>query len=211
MPDMILKRVVVGPVESNCYILARPGFEQALIIDPGAEEAKIRKVLTKHKLKPGIIINTHGHYDHIGCDDKFGVLVYIHQADSDFLKEPNLNLSGFFAPDPFALKDSVIKEVRENDIISLGGIKLEVIHLPGHTPGGIALLLKEPVKGILFTGDSLFCAGIGRTDFPGASETALVQAIKEKLFKLPDETVIYPGHGPASTIGRERENNPFLI
>ncbi len=161
--------------------------------------------------KADIIFITHGHYDHIGCDDKFGVLVYIHQADSDFLKEPNLNLSGFFAPESFVLKDSAIKEVREKDTISLAGIKLEVIHLPGHTPGGIALLLKEPVSDILFTGDSLFYDSIGRTDFPGASGTALVQAIKEKLLKLPDETVIYPGHGPSSTIKREKDNNPFLI
>jgi hydroxyacylglutathione hydrolase len=210
MPDIILERIVVGPVQSNCYILALPGAEEAVIIDPGDDEAKIRKVLNKHKLKPGIVINTHGHYDHIGCDDKFGVCVYIHQDDAAFLKEPDLNLSGFFAPERYALKDSVIKEVREKDIISLGKIKLEVIHLPGHTPGGIALLLKEPSGGILFTGDSLFCEGIGRTDFPGASETDLVRAIKEKLFILPEDTVIYPGHGPSSTIKREKNSNPFL-
>ncbi|MBU0503091.1 MAG: MBL fold metallo-hydrolase [Candidatus Omnitrophica bacterium] len=208
---MILERIVVGPVQSNCYILAIKGTDQAVIIDPGDEEAKIRKVLTKHNLNPGIIINTHGHYDHIGSDGEFKVAIYIHQADLAFLKEPGLNLSGFFAPQSFALEDAVIKTVQEKDIISFEGIKLEVIHLPGHTPGGIGLLLKEPVGNILFTGDSLFCEGIGRTDFPGASEDALIGSIKGKLFKLPDETIIYPGHGPSSTIKREKEHNPYLI
>lgn len=205
---MILECISVGPFEVNCYVLAADKDCQAIIIDPGGDELKIQKVLAKHKLKPGLVINTHGHIDHIGCDDKFNVPVYIHQRDSNLLKDSQLNLSNFLTM-PFTVK-SKICAVDDRESIELDGIELEVIHVPGHTPGGIALLLRKPENKILFSGDSLFCQGIGRTDFPEACAELLIKSIKEKLLVLPDDTVIYPGHGPSSTIGEERRNNPFL-
>jgi len=101
--------------------------------------------------------------------------------------------------------------LEDREIIELEDIQLQVMHTPGHTPGSISLLMKRPRDDILFTGDALFCQGIGRTDFPGADETLLIRSIKEKLFALSDDTVIYPGHGPSSTIGDEKKSNPFLI
>lgn len=206
---MILETVLVGPLEVNCYILARKGSSCAVIIDPGAEERKIRRILDKHALKAGIVINTHGHYDHIGADDKFGVPIYIHTLDASMLRDPMQNLSGIFS-----LASQVhakVTTVEEGAVITLEGITLQVIHIPGHTPGGIALLLKRPKEHILFSGDNLFAQGIGRSDLPGGDEAALVKAIREKLFVLPDDTVVYPGHGPQTTIGQEKASNPFLM
>lgn len=204
---MILETVCVGPMQVNCYILALSGETQAIIIDPGAEENKIRKVLDRHKLKPACIINTHGHIDHIGCNDKFGVEIYVHRQDLALLKNPEFNLSSFFAL-PYRV-NSKIKTVEDKDELGLGGIILKVIHVPGHTPGGISLLLEKPKKNILFTGDSLLCGGIGRTDFPQADGNLLLKSIKEKLLTLDEDILIYPGHGPTSTIGDEKRHNPL--
>ena len=205
---MILETINVGPMEVNCYILAPKEGDQAIIIDPGDQPAKINQVLAKFKLKPAFIINTHGHYDHIGADDKFGIPVYIHKDDSIFLKNARLNLSAFFS---IAYNvESEIKILQDNEIIEFGNIQLKVLHIPGHTPGGIALHMVKPTSKIVFTGDTLFCQGIGRSDLEGGSEPLLIKSIKEKLLNLSDDTVIYPGHGPSSTIGEEKENNPFL-
>lgn len=205
---MILETLVVGPLQVNCYILASDKDPRAIIIDPGAEAEKIKEALSRHKLNPAFIINTHGHFDHIGCDNSFSVPVYAHKAEVSLLKEPQLNLSALFSS-PCAVK-SEITALEDKQRISLGKIELEVIHTPGHTPGGICLFLRNPKKNILFSGDTLFFQGIGRTDYEGASEQVLLKSIKERLFILPDDTIVYPGHGPSSTIGREKKENPFL-
>lgn len=205
---MIFKTICVGPMAVNCYILAEEKNSAAIIIDPGAEAEKIKKVLAEYKLKASLVINTHGHFDHIGCDDGFGVPVYIHKNDASSLTDPQFNLSALFSS-RFAVK-SQIRILEDKDDIKLGNIHLKVLHVPGHTPGGIALLMNKPDNKILFTGDTLFCGGIGRTDFAEGNERLLMKSIKEKLLTLPDETVIYPGHGPFSTIGEEKINNPFL-
>ncbi|MDD4980390.1 MAG: MBL fold metallo-hydrolase [Candidatus Omnitrophica bacterium] len=205
---MILETLCLGPMEVNCYILAPAPDSRAIIIDPGFEKEKIERVLKKYNLQAEFIINTHGHFDHIGCDGEFGIPVYIHRQDAALLKDPKRNLSAFFMSS-FSLK-SEIRILEDKQKLELGQMQLEVIHTPGHTPGGIALLMKKPEEKILFTGDTLFCGGIGRTDFPGADENLLIRSIKEKLLKLSDDTVIYPGHGASSTIGEEKKNNPFL-
>lgn len=206
---MILETIRVGAMQVNCYILASGKTPEAIIIDPGEEEDRISEALNKHGLKPVFIINTHGHIDHIGSDDKFGVPVYVHREDLALLKDPRLNLSSFLGAG-LSIK-SILRPLEDKDKIELEKIELEVIHTPGHTPGGISLLMKKPKDKILFTGDTLFYHGIGRTDFANASEALLVKSIKEKLFNLADDTVVYPGHGPSSTIGEEKRNNPFLI
>ena len=206
---MILESLCLGPFQVNCYILASENNSKAIIIDPGDEEKKIRRVLDIHGLEPALIINTHGHIDHIGCNDKFGVPVYIHRMDSAMLKDPKLNLSNFLQPTSYHMQFQV-KVMEDKEKIELGQVQLEVMHTPGHTPGGICLLLKKPQNKILFSGDTLFYQGVGRTDFPGADEGQLIKSIKEKLFKLPEDTVIYPGHGMPSTIGEEKKNNPFI-
>ncbi len=205
---MILDSLSVGYTQANCYILAKDKNCQAVIIDPGDEEGRIKKLLKKYNLTAGLIINTHGHIDHIGCDDKFGLPVYIHTDDKALLDDAGLNLSAVFTA-PFIVKTEV-KILKDKDKIELDGIRLEVIHVPGHTPGGIALLMKSPKDNIVFTGDTLFYHSIGRTDFPGGSTRLIIKSIKEGLLTLPDETVIYPGHGPLSSIAEEKKNNRYL-
>jgi glyoxylase-like metal-dependent hydrolase (beta-lactamase superfamily II) len=201
---MIFETVPVGAMGVNCYILASKEGAKAIIIDPGDQERKIRQVLDKHKLEPGLIINTHGHYDHIGADDKFNVPVYAHKLDVPLLKEPLLNLSGLFSL-PCRVKSEIIP-LGGGEKIVLDDIELKVIHTPGHTRGGITLLLEKPIDKIAFTGDTLFCQGVGRSDLSGGDEKLLFKSIKEKLFNLPAETKIYPGHGASSTIGEEKNN-----
>lgn len=205
---MILETIPVGPLQVNCYILAQDESHQAIIIDPGGDEKKIRNRLKQHKLTPGLIVNTHGHYDHIGADDRFGLPVYIHRGDLSLLKDPQRNLSGaFFVP---YRVETEIKVLEESSVIGLEGIELKVLHIPGHTPGGIALLMQKPQGGILFSGDTLFFHGIGRSDLEYGNGRELLDAIKKKILTLPDDTVVYPGHGPSTTIKEEKKNNPFL-
>jgi glyoxylase-like metal-dependent hydrolase (beta-lactamase superfamily II) len=205
---MILETVIVGALESNCYVIAAREGGSAIIIDPGAEEHKIRKVLDRYKLKPAMVINTHGHYDHIGADDKFGVCVYIHKLDAAMLKDPMLNLSGLFSL-AYGVK-SEIRFLEEGQMIGQDGIELKVLHIPGHTRGGVALVLTKPGEHVVFTGDTLFCQGIGRSDLEGGDGGLLVKCIKEKLLTLPSDTVVYPGHGPRTTIEEEQRENPYL-
>ncbi len=205
---MILDTICVGTFQVNCYILSMGDNRQAIIIDPGGQKNKIKEALDKHKLRPAFIINTHGHIDHIGLDDEFAVPIYIHRAEVPMLGNSGLNLSDFLNV-PYSVK-SPIKVLDDKSKIVLDEIELEVIHTPGHTKGGICLLLKKPVNNILFSGDTLFYESVGRTDFAGASATILMKSIKEKLLLLPDDTVIYPGHGRSSTIGHEKKYNPFL-
>jgi len=200
---MIFEKVCLSPYEVNCYVLAQDENKEAIIIDPGGEPDKIKKILAKHKLKPGFIINTHGHLDHIGADDAFGVCVYIHKQDLEFLTSPELNLSRMFT---MPLRISAQRRTLEGgEEIRLGNIRLQVLHTPGHTPGGICLLLKEPRDNMLFSGDTLFCRGIGRTDLPLASLEQLENSIKDKLFVLDNQMRVYPGHGPPTTIGQEKK------
>lgn len=204
---MILETVNVGPMQVNCYVLACAEGRQAIIIDPGDQAPKINLVLKKHKLKAAMVINTHGHYDHIGCDDEFGATIYAHKLDLPMLQDAGKNLSSSFSSS-YKVK-SEIKTLEDREVIKLDCLELEVLHLPGHTRGGIGLLMKKPKTGIVFTGDTLFCRGIGRYDLDGGSQEQLERAIKEKLFILPPETVVYPGHGPSTTIGVEKSGNLF--
>jgi len=202
---MIFEAVPVGSMQANCYILACAPGREAIIIDPGGQARKIQAVLDKHKLRCALVINTHGHYDHIGCDDYFNAPVYVHSRDYAMLRDPELNFSAVFSS--ASSVKSEIRVLEDKDAIELDCLELEVIHVPGHTQGGIALLMKKPEKGILFTGDTLFFQGIGRCDLPGGSHQALVDSISQKLLVLPENVKIYPGHGRPSTIGQEKGNH----
>ena len=202
---MILERIPVGSMQVNCYILAGKPDSRAIIIDPGAEARKIRKVLDKYNLTPALIINTHGHFDHIGADNQFNIPVYVHKLEAPLLKDASLNMSGLFSL-PYTVKSEIIL-LEDNQVIEFDGIRLKVVHTPGHTAGGITLLLQEPENKIAFTGDTLFRQGIGRSDLAGGNTDALIKSIREKLFILADDTEIYPGHGEPSTIGEEKKNS----
>ncbi|MCU0651866.1 MAG: MBL fold metallo-hydrolase [Candidatus Omnitrophica bacterium] len=207
---MLLETIVVGELQVNCYILAESTGSQAVIIDPGDDYAKVSKALCSHKLKPGIVINTHGHMDHIGLDGEFGAPVYIHKLDAGMLKDPVRNMSNFFGQSFSIAEDVKIITFEDKEEIGLGKIRFKVLHTPGHTPGGTCFFLELEGKNLLFSGDSLFYRSIGRSDLPGANEKVLINAIKNKLLVLPAQTLVYPGHGPSTTIGEEIKNNPFL-
>ncbi|MBU4311563.1 MAG: MBL fold metallo-hydrolase [Candidatus Omnitrophica bacterium] len=201
---MIIETIVVGMMETNCYIVGDESTKEAFIIDPGSDYKKIKNIIDKGGLKPQAVINTHGHGDHIGANNNFDLPVWIHGADAEFLQDPSKNLSGALG---FLLKTKAASRIlKEGEVLTAGRVKLEVMHTPGHTPGSICL------KGdsAIFTGDTLFCEGIGRTDLAYGSEEDILSSIKEKLFILPDDYAVYPGHGPCSTIGHEKHNNPFI-
>ena len=201
--NFILKRFVVGPLQVNCYVVADALTKDACLIDPGADDGAMKNFLRKHNLNLKFIINTHGHGDHIGSNAAFGVPIYIHKLDKDFLSDPEKNMSGMFS---FLIRSPEADRLLcDGDKINLGSLELEVIHTPGHTPGSISLKLDK----VLFTGDTLFAGGVGRTDFAYGDEGALMKSIN-KLLTFNDDTIIYPGHGELSTIGMERKSNPFL-
>lgn len=192
---MILKRIIVGNFFTNCYIIGCKKEKLCAIIDPGDEAEKIKKIIEKLELRPIMIINTHGHFDHIGGNNFFELPAYIHKNDLVFLKDPEKNLSSFFSL-PYICKNKIV-ELSDGEKIQIGEIILEVIHTPGHTPGSICLKFNN----ILFTGDTVFSDGIGRTDFPFGNEEMLLKSIKEKILIFPDNIEIYPGHGEISNIG----------
>ena len=200
----LIKRFVVGPLETNCYVVADPDTKQACVIDPGAEPGPIKKYIERNGLDLKFIINTHGHGDHIAANSSLAVPIFIHRLEADFLTDPDKNLSRVFMAGIVSPKAERLLE--DGDVVRLGSMELKVLHTPGHTPGSISIA----APGVAFTGDALFAGSIGRTDLADGDEFQLIQAIKEKLMTLSDDTVIYPGHGEPSTIGQERRTNPFI-
>lgn len=203
----LLTTVVVGPLQVNCYLLACPQTRTALVIDPGAEGERILAAAREKDYRIAKIINTHGHFDHIGGNralvDATGAPLLMHAADLPLLERAQsharvygLETEGSPVPDQF---------LEEGDEIDCGTLQCRVIHLPGHSPGGIAL----HCGGHLFVGDVLFADSVGRTDLPGGDHRLLIEGIRGKLWTLPGETVVHPGHGPDTTIAREKRSNPY--
>ena len=205
---MILKTLVVGPIQSNCYITGCERTREAAVIDPGGDADRILITLAKDRLRCIYIINTHGHFDHSADNKRLkevtGAQLLIHHADAPMILHQSTN-GGMWgihvdnSPPP----DRYLKE---GDIITFGDISLKVLHTPGHSPGGISLVTDK----IVFVGDTLFAGSIGRTDFPGGDHEGLLRNVREKIFTLGDDVVVYPGHGPKTTVGRERKSNPFF-
>ncbi len=206
---MILQTLPVGPLATNCYILGCEKTHAGAIIDPGGDEEKIIDEVAGKKLEIKYIINTHAHMDHIQANEYikkiYSCPVYMHEKDQELLRNPDQNLLSLLsdAQPEFPPPD---KNLKEGEEIKLGNLSLLILHTPGHSPGGISIVVEKNV----FTGDALFAGGIGRTDLPGGDYDLLIQSIKKKLLTLPDNFNVYPGHGPSSTIAIEKKENPFL-
>lgn len=204
---MIIECVPNGLVQSNVYIVSQGG--EGVIIDCGCPPKKILDVVNNRDIKINNVILTHGHFDHIYYIDSLremsDVKVHIHEKDAECLSDPNMNgLAHFPVQGSFTFNpaDNLLKD---GDEIHCSGLSFKVIHTPGHTKGGICVLVQDA----LFSGDTLFKSSVGRTDFPGGSMSEITKSIKEKLFTLPDDTTVYPGHGITTTIGYEKKHNPF--
>jgi len=200
--------VIVGPLETNCYIFFCPETRECAVIDPGAEADQIFPLITHLNLKPVIILNTHGHVDHTGANveikDRYRAPIAMHQDDLPLLEENiQLEFGLMLGAKPTPRPDRLLVD---GDEVRVGQTSLKVIHTPGHSPGSVCFY----TPGILFSGDTLFCGGVGRTDLPGGSWKDLIRSLRTRVLTYPEETVVLPGHGPRTTIGEEKENNPFL-
>ncbi len=207
---MIQRGLVVGLLQVNCYILGDEESKEAVVIDPGGDEEEILEVLRHDDLKLAKIINTHGHFDHVDANQPLkeatGAQIAIHELDAHMLSKPSQEAL-FFTGNRLRLSQADIL-LKEGDIITFGKYRLKVLHTPGHTRGGISLVLEN--HPLVYVGDTLFAGSIGRTDFPGGSLEVLLKSVREKLFPLGDHYVVYPGHMQVTTIGQERKYNPFF-
>jgi len=205
---LIIKGLAVGPVMANCYILGCEDTKEAVVIDPGDETDRILLMLAESNFTVKYILNTHGHFDHVGGNKKLkdatGADLMIHPLDAEMLGMTaehasawGLNGENSFPPD---------KTIEEGDKVSFGNITLEIIHTPGHSPGGICMYNGSDS---VIVGDTLFEGSIGRTDFPGSDHNTLISSIRNKLFVLDPDVKVYPGHMGTTTIGREKKFNPF--
>ncbi|MDH3891011.1 MAG: MBL fold metallo-hydrolase [candidate division Zixibacteria bacterium] len=208
---MKLETLVVGPFEVNCYLYYNEQNGDGVIIDPGADQNRIANTIEQAGITPKAILLTHGHGDHIAAveavKNQYDLPLYIGAGEEELLRNPSANVSALVghpivAPDP----DVVLAD---EQVITVGSITLRVLATPGHSPGGICYLDERHNR--LFCGDTLFYGSIGRTDLPGGSTEVLLESIRVKILTLPDQIVCLPGHGPQTTVGAERVNNPFLV
>jgi hydroxyacylglutathione hydrolase len=205
---LIIKRLVVGSLSANCWIAGSPEYGEGLVIDPGGNDTTISRAIDDTGLDIKLIILTHGHSDHIAAlyeiQAKTGAEVAIHSSDADFLEGRGSYSSQFGIS--YKTPHPPDRLLHEGDLTGVKGLSLKVLHTPGHTPGSISLY----TEGKIFTGDTLFRRGIGTTLMPGSSRGQLINSIQTRLMTLPDNTIIYPGHGRETTIGAERRDNPYV-
>jgi hydroxyacylglutathione hydrolase len=205
---MRVKTLPVGAIQANCYLVWCEESNEAAVIDPGDEGQRILAEISRLGLQVKYIVNTHGHADHIGGNATVkqgtGAQLAIHPADLPLLSDTGLNLSTWMGKPFTCPKPDIL--LSEGQQLSVGKLTLTVLATPGHTRGGVSL----KTDGAIFTGDTLFAGSVGRTDFPGGSFDDMIKSIREKILVCDDAVEVYPGHGPSSTVGYERENNPYL-
>jgi hydroxyacylglutathione hydrolase len=208
---MIHEILPVGPLECNCSIIGDETTREAMVIDPGDAIEDVLALVRKHNLQVKQIVITHAHIDHVGGAMKLreatGAPILLNQNDYALLKMLDVQAAwiGMASPGPVTIDDSL----GQADTVKAGSLSAEVIHTPGHTEGSVCLYF--PLEKKLIAGDTLFAGSIGRTDLPGGSFKKIIQSLHEKVLALPGETVVVPGHGPLTTIGEEKESNPFLV
>ena len=191
--------------ETNCWLLGADGIEHAVVVDPGFSPERVRALLEAEQRRPVAVFATHGHYDHVGaaaevCGDDLPF--YIHEADADALTDPAGWGAGGRTP-PVPVKD--VRTVVDGDVLTFAGFRIEVLHTPGHTPGSVCFL----TDAIVLSGDLVFAGSVGRSDFPNSNPSDMTRSLA-RFLELPDASDVLPGHGPRTSVGREREHNPFL-
>lgn len=205
---LLVKRLVVGPLGTNCYVVASAPGAGAAIIDPGGDAEAILAVIADNDLRVVYVINTHGHSDHVAANGDVlqatGAKLVIHERDAPMLADPVANISAFIGAETTSPPADMT--VVDNDAVDIDGLALRVLHTPGHTPGSICLLGRQT----LFSGDTLFAGSVGRTDLPGGSSRQMAESLAAKIATLDNDVVVYAGHGESTTIGREKMINPFL-
>lgn len=208
---MIHEILPVGILQCNCSILGDEKTGEAVVIDPGDEIERVEEILRQHKLRARYIVATHAHIDHVGGIEKLkkatGAAVMMNEADLPLYQNLALQAAWLGVAPPGAVE--VDQFLKSGDKVKCGLHSLEVLHTPGHSPGSLCLHLPSETP-IIFSGDTLFQSSIGRTDLWGGSFEEIIRSIRDSLLVFPDETRVFPGHGPATTIGEERESNPFL-
>ncbi len=210
MSGLRVEQYVVGPVMTNCYFAVNEDTNEMLVIDPGDSAKQLIDKIKERALKPAAVLLTHGHFDHAWAAkevaEEFSVPVYAEEHEKETLLSPEINLCGMMGQRGVVFHADVY--VKDEDTLDLAGFSVKVLHTPGHTKGGCCYYIEK--EQALFAGDTLFCQSVGRTDFPGGSASVLIRSIEEKLLPLPGQTKVYPGHNETTTIGYERQYNPFL-
>jgi hydroxyacylglutathione hydrolase len=209
----IFEHLVVGDLSCNCYLIGDPLTREAMVLDPGDDGGRIEKAIARHDLTVIAIVATHAHFDHIMAAEVLraatGAPFYLHLSDLDLLQWLPASLEMFLGMQNPPPAPEVDNKLNDGDELKVGEHSLQVIHTPGHSPGSICLLTGTDQDRTLFSGDTLFAMSVGRADLPGGDQDALLSSIRERLFPL-GEMPVYPGHGPATTLDRERVNNPFV-
>jgi len=207
---MLIETIVVGPLGVNCLILGDKQSNEGVVVDPGADGDMVLAAIARLGIKVKYIVNTHGHFDHVGCNrqvmEATGAELLIHEKDLPLLLQASRSARSY----GLSVEDSPLPTrcLTDGMRLDFGRRSIEVLHTPGHTEGGCSLLLRA--ERLVLTGDTLFAESVGRTDLPGGSHAVLIASIKEKLLPLDDATVVWPGHGPSTTIGVERRTNPYI-
>src|SRR5438270_7906869 len=208
---MIHEIFPVGPLQCNCSVIGDESTHEAIVIDPGDDIDTVVAAIAKHKLTVKQIVITHAHIDHVGGAMKLkkltGAPILLNENDTGLLKMLDVQAAWVGMKSPGAV--SIDSGLANGDVISVGSLRANVMHTPGHTEGSVCIYF--PAEQKLVAGDTLFAGSIGRTDLPGGSFERIMSSLHEKVLALPDETVVVPGHGPQTTIGTERESNPFLV
>lgn len=207
---MRMSRLVVGPVSTNCYIISNEETKEAFIIDPGEEAERIEQKLQEEQLELKAILLTHGHFDHMMAVnellEKHRVEVYIGENELELLGDPYQNCSGSMLNRPYIAKAH--KTLRDNDILELAGMTIKVLYTPGHTSGGVCYYLET--ENVLFSGDTVFCQSVGRSDLPTGNGRVLQESIRKKIVPLPEDMQIFPGHGDSTILSYEKQYNPYF-
>jgi hydroxyacylglutathione hydrolase len=209
---MIIESFVVGMLQTNCYLLGDNQTRQAVVIDPGGDSERIARRIEQLGLSLVAILNTHGHFDHImdawALKKRLGGKIYLHSKDEMISQQSMAGMGSMVSPAQRTANAKIDQNLNEGDSLIFGPLRLEVLETPGHTPGHVSFHI--PDAGVIFVGDTLFAGSIGRTDFPGGSYSQLIRSVREKIFPLDGQTVVFPGHGPKTTVEREKKSNPFF-